>query len=82
MRHPKQSPKLEREKAYWAIEVKQNRFDEWETYPVNPNGQRENDGLTWTATTRKRARQRARDLRRVSRFHAIRAIKLQRITRA
>lgn len=82
MRHRKQPPQLEHDAHYWAIEVRRSYGDEWETYPVNAGEQRTTDGLTWTATTRKRARQRAKDLRRECRYYAVRAIKLQRITRA
>jgi len=84
MRHAKQSPKLERDRSYWAIETKRDKADQWQPYPwtFEPGKTPHPDGLAWVGIHRKRARQIARDLRQSKKYFAVRAIKLQRITRA
>ncbi|MCC6155684.1 MAG: hypothetical protein IT367_18080 [Candidatus Hydrogenedentes bacterium] len=89
MRHRKQSPQLEREKSYWAIEIKHAKEAAWELHPLDLyiRVMRGDDsdrlaGLKWIALHRKRARQLASDLRKSQKYYAVRAIKLQRITRA
>ena len=87
MRHPKQSPQIEHAKSFWAIEITRDRSDQWRLFPQDIKLQDPvaeaamSDRLAWIASHRKRARQRARDLRKVATYYAVRVIKLQRFTR-
>lgn len=88
MRHPKQSPQLEHDDSYWGVEIKHTRKSQWALHPLSKAEAEAEcapawiDGLKWIAVHRKRARQVARDLRGTRKYFAVRAIKLQRITRA